>query len=222
MRIKNHKLVGIPYKRSPNQSGIIKPKYLVIHYTAGRSAERSVATLTNRKRKASAHLVIGRDGSVTQLVPFNKKAWHAGKSEWKGLTGLNAHSIGIELDNPGFLHKDESGGWRTWFGTSVDAKNVIIARHKNGGKLKGWHIYSEAQMDKLEEISELLFEKYGLEDVIGHDDIRPKGKSDPGPAFNMKSFRAQLIGRDTEDDEDDDDSDEIDVPEFVYYNPAGK
>jgi len=88
MKIKNHKLVGVDYKRSPNQSGTIKPTYLVIHYTAGRSAEAAVRTLTSRKRKASAHLVIGRDGSVTQLVPFNRKAWHAGKSEWKSFLAI--------------------------------------------------------------------------------------------------------------------------------------
>jgi len=220
MRIKNHKLVGIPYKRSPNQSGRIKPKYLVMHYTAGRSAERSVATLLNKARKASAHLVIGRDGSITQLVPFNKKAWHAGKSEWKGLKGLNAHSIGIELDNPGWLKKDAAGGWKTWFGVSVDPSNVVLGRHKHDDKLRGWHIYSEAQMEALENVAELLFEKYGLEDVIGHDDIAPGRKQDPGPAFNMKSFRALLIGRGEDSEDNDDGIDDYNVPDFVFFNPA--
>jgi len=107
MKIKNHLLEGdgIVQKNTPNKGGKIEPKYLIFHYTAGRSAESSINWLCNKKAKASAHLVVGRDGSITQLAPFNVKTWHAGKSHWAGLTGLNSHSIGIELDNAGELSK---------------------------------------------------------------------------------------------------------------------
>lgn len=218
MKIKNHKLVGIDYKRSPNQSGIIKPKYLIIHYTAGRSFEASLKTLTRKSSKVSAHILIGRGGEVAQLVPFNKKSWHAGKSSWKDLNGMNAYTIGIELDNYGKLSRTADGGWQTYFGRKVDPSEVIVAKHKNGGKMHGWHTYSEAQMDKLEDIAEALFDKYNLEDVLGHEDIAPKRKSDPGPAFNMDSFRSIVLGRD-DNTETEWEIQEPEVPDFVFYNP---
>jgi len=221
LSIKNHKLVGIPYKHSPNQSGFIKPKYLVVHYTAGRSAESAITTLTTAARKASAHLVIGRDGSVTQLVPFNKKSWHAGTSEWKGLSGLNAYSIGIELDNAGKLTKTAGGAWKTWFGATIDPNDVLVAKHKNGGPLSGWHTYTPEQMEALEEVGALLFDKYGLEDAIGHDDIAPGRKTDPGPAFNMGSFRSLMVGRHNEDPElEHEPEPAVVVPDFIFYDPS--
>lgn len=78
----NHRLEGdgIPFRESPNHGGLFEPGLpdtIIIHYTAGSSAESSVKVLCDPKRKASAHLVVGRDGSVTQLVPFNTVAWHA-------------------------------------------------------------------------------------------------------------------------------------------------
>jgi N-acetylmuramoyl-L-alanine amidase len=103
MKIENHLLSGekIDFKNSPNISGKFKTGLLdtiVIHYTAGSSRESSVSTLINPGSKASAHLVIGRDGKITQLVPFDTIAWHAGNSSYKGRVGLNSYSIGIEID----------------------------------------------------------------------------------------------------------------------------
>ena len=79
MKIVNHRLReddgrALGFVVSPNKGGKIEHKYLVIHYTAGRSAESSVNWFANPEAKASAHLVIGRDGSVTQQVPFNRIA----------------------------------------------------------------------------------------------------------------------------------------------------
>ena len=76
---------------------------IVLHYTAGTSAESSALFLTRPDVSASAHVVIGREGEVFQLVPFNIEAWHAGKSWYAGRGGLNRYSIGIELDNLGKL-----------------------------------------------------------------------------------------------------------------------
>ena len=205
MRVVDHRLhvsegLPVPFQKSPNQSGEITPKYLVIHYTAGPSAVRAVKTLTNPKRKASAHLVIGREGEITQLVDFNRCAWHAGKSKWKGLSGLNKHSIGIELSNPGKLKKSPSG-WKTWYDAKVEPELVVEAAHRNGGPVCGWHSYTAQQIEAVEDVAAALFDTYGLEDVIGHEDIAAGRKSDPGPAFPMAELRAGLVGRD-QDDED--------------------
>ena len=129
MKIVNHRLCqedGTQYEfiRSPNQSGAITPEYLIMHYTAGRSARSSINWLVNPVAKASAHLVIGTDGSVTQLVAFNRKAWHAGASHWGGRSGFNGFSIGIELDNPGILTRRGASWFSTW-GDRVDEENVI-------------------------------------------------------------------------------------------------
>ena len=116
----------VPFVRSPNQGGALTPRYLIMHYTAGASAESSIRHLTKSGAGASAHLVIGRDGAVTQLVAFNKVAWHAGASRWQGLTGLNKRSIGIELDNAGPL-EDGSGVWRSWFKRVYPDEEVVVA-----------------------------------------------------------------------------------------------
>jgi len=205
MRIVDHRLhiaQGQPvrFQESPNQSGVIDPKYLVIHYTAGPSAKRAIDTLTNPARKASAHLVIGRDGEITQLVDFNKCAWHAGRSSWKGLVGLNKYSIGIELSNPGKLKKTSSG-WKTWYEAPVEPENVLEAAHPNGGPVGGWHTYTAEQLDALSQAAEVLLQTYPLQDILGHQDIAPGRKLDPGPAFPMAQFKASLLGRD-QDEED--------------------
>ena len=74
---------------------------IIIHYTAGANAESAIHTLCDRERKVSAHLVVGRDGAVTQLLPFNTIGWHAGRSHWRERTSFNQYSIGIEIDNAG-------------------------------------------------------------------------------------------------------------------------
>ena len=133
MKVRNHRLFDdnneqLPYVASPNRStGTIVPRFLVMHFTAGASASSSISWLTNPAARASAHLVIARDGTVTQLVPFNRKAWHAGRSRWAGLTGLNAHSIGIELDNHGELN-GSTGAWRTSWGPSSRGSSTPRSR----------------------------------------------------------------------------------------------
>ena len=108
MRIEDHRLIlddGSPadFVATDKMSGQLDHRYLVMHYTAGGSADGAIRTLTDPAVKASAHLVIAADGEITQLVPFDRVAWHAGVSSWQGLTRLNGHSIGIELDNAGML-----------------------------------------------------------------------------------------------------------------------
>lgn len=199
MKISNGRLChddgsAYDYRESPNRGGVLKSTYLVMHYTAGRSASSSINWLTNADAKASAHLVIGRDGSITQLVPFNRIAWHAGTSRWEGLTGMNSHSIGIELDNAGILTR-QGGKWKAWFGGEYDDEDVVEAAHKHESQMRGWHGYTEDQIGSALEVGRLLVRHYKLKDVIGHDDIAPGRKQDPGPAFPMESFRATVMGR---------------------------
>ena len=199
MKIKGHRLYlnegkAVPFQKSPHQSDGLTPEYLIMHYTAGASAESSVAWFLNPDAKASAHLVIGRNGQITQLVTFDRLAWHAGVSRWADRVGLNQWSIGIELDNAGELvrHPD---GWRTKWGRPVNSADVIEGAHKNGGPVTGWHSYTQEQLEIAQMVAAMLVNQYGLKDVLGHEDIAPGRKTDPGPAFPMSSFRAAAVGR---------------------------
>ncbi|MFH0873179.1 MAG: N-acetylmuramoyl-L-alanine amidase [bacterium] len=204
MKISNHRLfkdddTPYPFQESPNTGGQMKPEYLIMHYTAGGSAKESVQWLTNPRAKASAHLVIGRDGSLTQLVPFATKAWHAGVSTWEGRTGFNSFSVGIELDNAGPLTRHDNK-WRAWFGTEYRNSEAIEATHKNETKPRGWRLYPPVQIEAAMEVGSLLVSHYNLREVLGHEDIAPGRKSDPGPAFPLLSFRARLLGRQEEEE----------------------
>lgn len=204
MKIKNHLLYDsngkpIQFIDTPNKSGVIKPKYLIMHYTAGASAESSANHMANPGTKASAHIVIGRNGNMIQMVPFNIKAWHAGKSRWLNLVGLNSHSIGIELDNVGVLKKVGSQ-YKTSWNKPVSNDEVIEAEHKNRpGVIRGWQSFTEEQLEAALELATLLREQYKLIDVLGHDDIAPTRKIDPGPAFPMDRFKSVFHGRDQDD-----------------------
>jgi N-acetylmuramoyl-L-alanine amidase len=200
MYIKNHKLYNndgtqVSFVKSPNFRTGLTAKYLIVHYTGGGSYENVIERFENKSSKVSAHFVIGRDGRVTQMVPLNLVSWHAGTSEYKGIVGLNGHSIGIELVNWGPLTQNQAGQWISWTGKVVPNNEVVVARHKNGGAKRGWQTYTEAQMDTLEEVSKALIKHHGLVDVIGHEDIAPSRKTDPGPAFQMEAFRSMLFGR---------------------------
>lgn len=199
MKIIRHRLrqddgTPYPFRASPNKGGKVEHEYLVMHYTAGRDAESAIRTLTDPKYKASAHLVIGRDGAITQLVPFDTVAWHAGISSWEGREGLNRLSLGIELDNAGALTRHGTR-WRAWFGVEYDDEDVIEAVHKHETTPRGWHLYTPEQLDAALDVATLLVTRYGLRDVVGHDDIAPGRKTDPGPAFPMQSFHARVLGR---------------------------
>lgn len=200
MRVIDHRLYrddgqAVTYRPSPNQSAGIEHLYLVVHFTAGRGFAQSCDWLCNPKAKASAHLVIARDGEVAQLVPFSRRAWHAGASKWLDHDGLNSRSIGIELDNPGPLQRRETG-WFTWYGVKVPDDHVVIARHKYERDQRGWHAYPDEQFQALYDACEALIDAYpSITDVIGHDDIAPGRKVDPGPAFPLGTLRSMLFGR---------------------------
>lgn len=169
---------------SPNCRAFRKgegPKVIVIHYTAGRSAEKTAALFAERRSKVSAHFIVGRDASLIQCVPMTKAAYHAGKSEWDidgvTYTGLNGHSIGIEMDNAGVLVR-KGDRVETWFGEEVDPKHYA----EYAGKL--WHRYTMFQMLALMDLLNKIDAHLGVKlPLVGHSDIAPKRKIDPGPAF---------------------------------------
>lgn len=164
------------------------PDMIVLHYTAGTSAESSSIFLTRPDVSASAHLVIGRKGEVFQLVPFHIEAWHAGKSWYAGRGGLNRYSIGIELDNLGKL-RFSGDLFVAECGCVVLPDEVYT--DCSGDHPTYWHRYTERQIRVLQEICSLLEETYPIRDVVGHSVITPR-KIDPGPALEFAFSELQV------------------------------
>ena len=196
--IQNHRLTGpdVSYRQTPNVGGAMRPRFVLLHYTAGRNLESSVESLCTKKPQgtASAHIVLGRDGRIVQLAPFNTVTWHAGVSQWNGVDGLNHHAIGIEMDNAGLLNR-EGDRYVSWFGKAYPDNEVRLAEHRHGGGIRPWHHYTEAQIARALELCELLVAHYRLEDVLGHEDVARGRKIDPGPAFPIGAVRSRALGR---------------------------
>jgi N-acetylmuramoyl-L-alanine amidase len=153
MEIKDHKIVGISYKETPNKGGVIKPIYIIMHYDGASNASSAIAWMRAQDSKVSAHLHISREGVITQLAPFNIKCWHAGVSFWAGLNDLNSHSIGIEFQN------------------------------------RGLEIYSDKQLDAAIEVCKAIIAHYPIRAILGHSDIAPERKEDPGKQFPWSKFK---------------------------------
>jgi N-acetylmuramoyl-L-alanine amidase len=144
-----------------------RAQFVVVHYTSA-SLERSLQLLTHGE--VSAHYLIG-DGPATtyKLVDESQRAWHAGDSEWEGRTWLNSSSIGIEIVNPGY--SDTSTG-------------------------RLWYPYSEAQVQALLVLIKDIVKRNHIDprNVIGHSDIAPLRKLDPGPLFPWKRLAQEGLG----------------------------
>lgn len=190
-RIEGHKLVGHWTQDSPNQGGPLDPSLVVLHYTAMPDIDAVERWLCNPEAEVSAHLIVGRDGQVRQIVPFDRVAWHAGKSEWRGETGLNSRSIGIELVNAGWLDRFEAEGCtRADLEECLPLNRVHLARHALGGPLRAWERFPEAQLATLDGLLAELRRAYpAISEIVGHDEIAPGRKEDPGPAFPMDRYR---------------------------------
>lgn len=143
-------------------------QFVVVHYTSA-SLERSLQLLTHGD--VSSHYLIGDDKNATvyKLMDENQRAWHAGESQWQGRTWLNSSSIGIEIVNPGY--KDTSTG-------------------------RLWYPYSEAQIESLITLLKDISKRNGISPrhIIGHSDIAPLRKLDPGPLFPWKRLAAEGLG----------------------------
>ena len=201
--INNHLLVGenVSFMPSPNTSGYFqngRPDTIVIHFTAGSSIESSVNVLTNADSGVSAHFAVGRNGDIVQMLPTNKIAWHAGESHYKGRSGLNRYSIGIELDNAGQLKARGDGTFESWFGEIFSDNDVLAARHINQQFIGYWHKYTDLQISRTLSLCEALCSHYSISEIVGHDEIAPARKVDPGPAFPIQKFKAIVWQRDSE------------------------
>ena len=139
---------------SPNFDARALPiTMIVLHYTGMESGPAAVERLCDPAAKVSAHYVVEEDGSVLRLVPEEQRAWHAGKSHWRGITDVNSASIGIEIVNPG-----HEFGYRPFVDEQVDA--VVRLVHEG----KDRHAITRGN-------------------VVGHSDIAPARKRDPGELF---------------------------------------
>lgn len=185
--------IPVQFVLSPNHGiGLIEKAFIIIHFTEGQSLQAAVTWLTNPASKVSSHLVIGRDGEVVQLLPFVTTGWHAGVSAWEKYTNLNAYSVGIELDNAGMM-KRSGNQWVSAFGKVYPESELLIAAHKNNpGVVYGWHKYTDIQLKTTAQVVAALIHTYGFREILGHDDIAPKRKWDPGPAFPMEQFRLDV------------------------------
>lgn len=192
----DHWIEGV--KRQPISGGseMSVRRFLVIHFTSGWTAQSSVDFWkTPDANGASAHIIIDRDGAIIQCRPFNRTCGHAGKSQWKDpntgkvYVGLNGCSIGIELANAGDMNRTPDVYPSTMGALAGKPIPRLQARHKNGGPLTGWELYPTPQIAACEALSKALKERYNLDDIVGHDDIAPDRKVDPGPAFPLLALR---------------------------------
>jgi N-acetylmuramoyl-L-alanine amidase len=187
-----HRLTGVAYHATPNQSGDIVPKFLIIHYTANGSLAGTIKHFQKSDSSASAHLIIGHDGEIVQMVDFNRKAWHVGKSQWGNLWALNEQSIGIELVNWGPL--TPSGNkllpWTRQESDAVDGVYAVQRPRPFDGKMMWWETYTDEQLEVCFNLAREVVREYTLLDVLGHEDVSPGRKFDPGPAFPLRALRA--------------------------------
>jgi N-acetylmuramoyl-L-alanine amidase len=172
--------------------GPITPSLLVLHYTVSWPARAVVAGFTRKEAKASAHLVLDLDGMFTQMVPFNLRAWHAGESTWRGQPGCNGYAIGIEVVGPGPLFRDPGTtsvvrdvNKRIWLGGAEE--HVPPAGTPAHWRL--WAAYTPEQIAALETVCRELVREYGIREIVGHSDVSPGRKYDPGPAMPMDRIR---------------------------------
>jgi N-acetylmuramoyl-L-alanine amidase len=137
---------------------------LVLHYTGMKSSKAAIDRLCNPQSKVSAHYVIREDGRTVQLVAEERRAWHAGVASWRGNTDINARSVGIEMVNPG---------------------------HEYGLKP-----FPEKQMSALETLILNILQRHPLpgRNVVGHSDVAPRRKADPGELFDWSRLYKCGIG----------------------------
>ena len=154
---------------SPNFNPIKRPKkkikFIIIHYTGMSNELSALNRLCDIKTKVSAHYFIKKNGSVFNLVPPLYEAWHAGKSSWKGLKSINKYSLGIEIQNSGHDNKYEN--------------------------------FSQKQITSTKKLLKYLIKIYKVntKNVLGHSDIAPDRKKDPGEKFPWKELAKSKLSQ---------------------------
>jgi len=137
---------------------------LLLHYTGMKTGAEAIARLRDPDAKVSAHYVVEEDGRVFRLVAEERRAWHAGVSSWRGDANINARSIGIEIVNPG----------HEW----------------------GYRAFPPAQMEAVRELASAILVRHAIppRNVIGHSDVAPLRKEDPGELFDWQGLAQAGIG----------------------------
>ena len=185
----------VPLAPTPNVGGRMSPDMIVVHDTAGRlTPGSSVSWLVNPKARASAHFVIERDGSVTQLAETDRQTWHAGKSSWEGVSGVNRRAIGIEMVGPGKLVKS-GDSCAAWFGEKYSIAEYGIQEATTSAHGHGWWMpNTEAQIAACGALCAVLADKYSItpDHIVGHWQISPARKVDPCPLFDLHALRGAL------------------------------
>lgn len=150
---------------SPNQDARLLPiTMLVLHYTGMESGEAALERLTDPASKVSAHYLIHEDGKTISLVDEGRRAWHAGVSFWNGITDVNSASVGIEI--------------------------------VNGGHDFGLPEFTKPQLTSLIRLCKRIVKSYNIQDfdIVGHSDIAPSRKQDPGEKFPWKEVAKRGVG----------------------------
>jgi N-acetylmuramoyl-L-alanine amidase len=148
-------------RASPNFNDRALPiAMLVLHYTGMKSGAEAIDWLANPASSVSAHYVVAEDGTVLQMVAEARRAWHAGRSWWRGITDVNSASIGIEIVNPGHEY--------------------------------GYVPFPTEQMDAVAALVADIVARHGIKpaNVVGHSDIAPTRKQDPGELFDWPRLAA--------------------------------
>jgi N-acetylmuramoyl-L-alanine amidase len=185
----------VPFVSTPHQGGRIEPKIVVLHDTAGPDGS-AVSWFKNPKSRVSAHFVVARDGAITQLVECDRKAWHAGKSSWRGHQWCNDFSIGIEIENPGKLTL-RGDKCVAWFGKAWPESECLRLNSKAHGGEGYWLPYTAAQIKAVDQIVRAILIAYpSVIDIVGHFEISPRRKVDVGPHYPLDRTRAMLADRD--------------------------
>lgn len=218
MKINKHWGSGIKRVPTGKMGGEIVPKMIVMHYTCGWTTAGDVQTLAKDTTPASAHLVLSREGEWTQIVPFNRRAWHAGPSKYAGYTDINSHSIGIEISNIGWLRTVTPGRYADQYGHIIgsDGKFEGLNRrahtppkdwpehpHRRLSKNETyrWEPYYDSQLFALDGMVRVLKAAYPtIEYVVSHEEIDTRGhKQDPGPMFPMRRYTKIVEDREVGD-----------------------
>ena len=142
---------------------------LVLHYTGMETGDAAIERLTDEEAGVSAHFVVRETGEILQLVDEDKRAWHAGVSSWQGDEDLNSRSVGIEIVNGGH-------DWRASDGSLPD--------------------YPDAQIEAVIALSKAIIDRWNIpaDRVVGHSDIAPARKADPGEHFPWQRLAEAGIG----------------------------
>ena len=197
MKIKNHKLAGATYTPARLIGGTITPEIIVLHDTAGRLEKGNSARYLATTPKASVQFVVERDGTITQLVPTNRRAGHAGQSNYHGRSDCNAFSIGIEIVNPGRMTAGGAGRARAWWGEYFSLDDGIVERTTAEHGHGFWMEYAPEQIEAVASLIETLFRDIkSLKDITTHWYISPGRKVDVNPLFPLDQIRARVLGRD--------------------------